>query len=245
MTRIIVWYSDGEASAVAAKLAVKKYGSRCEVIKCDTTKSEHPDNERFRLDVERWIGREIELIRSDKYETVDDVFEQTKYMSGVAGARCTVELKKVPRFAYQRADDIHIFGLTVDEWSRIEEFKKNNPELTFDWILRDNFIRKSDCRRMLIQAGIEPPVMYELGFDHNNCLACCKATSPGYWNRTRRHFPEAFNRRAKQSRAIGARLVRVNNVRIFLDELSPEIGLDESDGEIDCGPFCLSPQSAA
>jgi hypothetical protein len=216
--KAIVWYSDGAASAVAAKLAVEKYGDAVEVVKCDTTTSEHPDNLRFRKDVERWIGREVKLIQSEKYQTVDDVFESTRYMAGIAGARCTVELKKIPRFAYQQVDDIHIFGLTVDEWKRIEQFKRNNPELAFDWILREKFIRKEECYRMLEQAGIKLPEMYGLGFDHNNCLGCVKATSPGYWNRIRKHFPDVFERRARQSRAIGARLTRHNGARIFLDE---------------------------
>jgi|TARA_R110000751_G_scaffold91327_1_gene179334 PP-loop superfamily ATP-utilizing enzyme len=35
--RVLVWYSDGAASAVAAKLAVDKYGERVTVLKCDTT----------------------------------------------------------------------------------------------------------------------------------------------------------------------------------------------------------------
>jgi hypothetical protein len=241
--RVIAWYSDGAASAVAAKLAVEKYGDRCEVVKCDTTSSEHADNERFRKDVERWVGREVVLIRSEKYRDVDDVFEQTRYMAGIAGARCTTELKKLPRRAYADADSINIFGYTVDEWRRAEEFKRNNPELICDWLLIDRFIRKPDCLRMLSGAGIRLPEMYALGFEHNNCKGCPKATSPGYWNRTRLHFPDVFARRARQSRDIGARLVRLEGQRIFLDELPEGVGLNEGDGEIECGPFCQMPLS--
>jgi hypothetical protein len=236
--RVLVWYSDGAASACAAKLAVEKYGDRCEVVKCDTTPDEHPDHERFRAEVEEWIGCQVTLIASDDYEGIDDVFERTRYMAGIAGARCTTELKKIPRREYQRPDDVHIFGYTVDEVSRVERFEANNPELHCEWILVDNFLRKKDCHRMLRRAGIDPPVMYALGFDHSNCLGCVKATSPGYWNRTRQHFPEAFERRARQSREIGARLVRVEGERIFLDELDPGVGLDQPDGNIECGPFC-------
>ena len=238
MSRVLVWYSDGAASACAARLAVEKYGDRCEVIKCDTTADEHPDNLRFRREVEAWIGREVTLIGSDDFGSINDVFEQTRYMAGIAGARCTTELKKLPRMRYQDFDDVHVFGYTADEHSRIERFEANNPELTCDWILREQFVRKKDCHRMLREAGVEPPAMYALGFDHNNCLGCVKATSPGYWNRTRQHFPGAFERRARQSREIGARLVRVEGERVFLDELDPDVGLDLPDGDIECGPFC-------
>lgn len=57
MSRVLVWFSDGAASSVAAKLAIQKYPERVEVVKCDTTVSEHPDNERFRADVEGWLGQ--------------------------------------------------------------------------------------------------------------------------------------------------------------------------------------------
>lgn len=65
--RIVVWFSCGAASAMAAKLAVEKYGERCIVVYCDTSKSEHPDNLRFLADVERWIGKPVLRIRSEKY----------------------------------------------------------------------------------------------------------------------------------------------------------------------------------
>ena len=84
MSRVLVWYSDGGASAVAAYFAVRDYGERCEVVKCDTTADEHPDNLRFRREVEAWIGRKVTLIRSDKYAGIDDVFERTRYMAGNA-----------------------------------------------------------------------------------------------------------------------------------------------------------------
>ena len=243
MSRVVVWYSDGAASAVAAKMAVDLYRNKREVVvvKCDTTSSEHPDNVRFRRDVERWIGQPVVLVRSDKYADVDEVFERTRYMAGIAGARCTTELKKLVRYEFQRDDDIHVFGYTAEEWRRAQTFQANNPELTCDWVLIDGFMRKQDCLAMLKRAGIELPQMYALGFEHNNCLGCVKAQSPGYWNRTRQHFPEAFERRARQSREIGARLVRLHGERLFLDELPPEAGLDEGDGDIECGPFCAMP----
>ena len=230
-TRVVVWYSDGAASACAARLAVLKYGTeRVSVVKADTTDDEHPDNLRFRADVEAWIGTKVELIRSESFTGIDDVFERTRYMAGIAGARCTTELKKVPRYRFQESTDLHIFGYTVDERSRIDRFEGNNPELVCEWNLRDENLTKDDCYFLLDQAGIELPAMYGLGFDHNNCIGCVKATSAHYWARTRR--------RAKQSRDIGARLVRIEGERVFLDEIPSDFGDEGPDGEIECGPFC-------
>lgn len=245
MSRVLVWFSDGAASAVAAKLAVQKYQGDCQVVKCDTTSSEHPDNLRFRRDVEAWLGQPVILLCSDKYSDVDEVFERTRYMGGIAGARCTTELKKLVRQRYSTPDDIHVFGYTADEEKRVQDFEGNNPDLRCDWVLINLGLRKSDCYQILQDRGIRLPEMYALGFEHNNCLGCIKATSPAYWNRTRKLFPEVFARRARQSREIGARLVRVNGERIFLDELDPIIGIGEGDGDIECGPFCHVPEQAS
>jgi hypothetical protein len=51
-SRVLAWFSCGDASAVAAKLACEKYGERCQVIHCDTLAYEHPDNRRFLKDEE-------------------------------------------------------------------------------------------------------------------------------------------------------------------------------------------------
>lgn len=239
MNRVLAWFSCGAASAVAAKMAIEKYGSACEVVYCDTLATEHEDNQRFFTDVERWLGRAITVIRSSKYATVDEVFERRRYMAGVAGAICTTEQKKVPRLAFQRESDTHVFGFTVEEQNRATDFETNNPGLTVEWLLIDGFVRKIDCHRIIKAAGIAAPAMYGLGFDHNNCLGCVKSQSPGYWNRTRRLFPEVFARRVAQSRLLGVRLVKLGGERIFLDELP--IDADAPDDAIDCGPACQTP----
>jgi hypothetical protein len=234
--RHVVWFSCGGASAVAAKCAVEKYGDACEVVYCDTMSTEHEDNARFFADIERWIGRTIKVIKSAKYASVDEVFEKRRYMSGIKGAICTTEMKKIPRVAFQDATDTHVFGYTVGEEKRAESFEEENPSLHVEWILIDAGITKDQCKHILAANGIALPAMYGLGFDHNNCLGCVKATSPGYWNRTRRHFPGVFARRAAQSRAIGAKLARVKGQRIYLDQLPPDA--DAPDDAIDCGPVC-------
>jgi hypothetical protein len=227
---------------VLAKLAVETYGDECEVVHCDTLATEDPDNARFFVDVERWIGRPITRIRSEKYASIDEVFEKRRYMAGIHGAICTVEMKKIPRLAYQRIDDVHLFGYTAEEEHRAERFEqeKENRNLRTEWLLIDRWITKSACLVALDAAGIRRPASYDKGFEHANCQGCVKATSPAYWNLVREHYPETFERRARQSRAIGARLVRIRNVRRFLDELPPNDQTNEHE-QIDCGPACQIP----
>lgn len=236
-SRTVAWFSCGAASAVAAKLAVEKYGEKCVVANCDTTEDEHPDNKRFRNDVEKWLGVSIIQIRSTQFVNVDDVIEKTGYMSGVAGARCTTELKKKPRFDFQYFNDIHVFGLTFDERKRVKVFEKNNPELYLDWILVNEGLTKKDCFEVIKNAGIKRPQIYEEGFDNANCIGCLKAQSAKYWNLVRRLYPVIFKKRCEQSRKLGVKLVKYKGQRIFLDEL-PENAMDKTKDVIECGVLC-------
>ena len=240
--RMICWFSCGAASAVATKKAIDLYDSQYEVlaVNCDTRPSENPDNYRFSAECERWFERPIVYIRSSAFSTIDEVFEKTKYMAGVNGARCTTELKKLPRRVFQKPDDIHVFGFTADEPKRIKEFSNRNPELRLKWILQEQAITKAHCYQIITEAGIELPIMYRLGFQNNNCPGCVKASSPWYWANVRKHFPEEFKRRCEQSRKINCRLVEIkHHVRIFLDELP--IGPftpPRKKENLSCGPEC-------
>jgi hypothetical protein len=245
MARVVVWFSCGAASAVAAKLALERFSPTHEVVVayCDTSADEHDDNARFLADVELWLGIKIQVLRSEEFRSVDDVFAKRRYMAGIKGAPCTVALKKVPRFRFQRADDIHVFGFTADEGKRIAEFESRNPELTCAWVLRDAGVTKQSCYWELVRAKIDLPAMYRLGYRNNNCKGCVKATSPAYWAKVRRDFPEVFADRARRSRELGARLVRLRGRRIFLDEL-PDGDFSRSRiiEDISCGPECAPNQ---
>lgn len=246
--RVLAWFSCGDASAYAAKIAVETYGERCEVIYCDTFAYEHPDNKRFFKDVEKWIGKPIKVIRSSRYKDIYDVFNKTRWLVGPKGARCTTELKKIPRMEYQRADDLHIFGFTAEETKRIERFHRENPELFAEFPLADRGITKRDCHLEMRRAGIELPAMYRLGYRNNNCIGCVKG-GMGYWNKIRRDFPEIFEKMAKTERDIGASIcrkeIRVEGKRVrvpvFLDELPPDAGRYEDEPDIECGVLCIHP----
>lgn len=245
--RHLVWFSCGVASATATKMAVEKY-PHCEVLYCDTFAYEHVDNMRFLRDVENWIGKKIKIIRSKKYADIYDVFDRTGWLIGPSGARCTTELKRKVRKAYQQEGDVHLFGLTSDEEKRIDKFEDDNYEIELEWILRDASITKNDCYRIVQQAGIELPSMYRLGYNNNNCIGCVKG-GQGYWNKIRVDFPEAFDKMAKQERRMD---VAINKSyagdglrkRVFLDELDPAAGRNVPMPDIECGVLCVNDPSS-
>lgn len=227
VSRVVVWFSCGAASAVAAKLTMAANAKRhpqsfggVHIVYCETG-AEHPDNERFFTDCEHWFDRRIERIRSGKYASTWQVWKERRYLAGVEGALCTVELKVKPRLAFQRPTDIHIFGYTSDKTDadRAGRLRSNYPELTIRTPLIERGLTKASCLEMVARAGIGLPPLYALGFQNNNCLPCVKATSPAYWALVRKHFPDTFDRMAKLSRELDVRLCRIDDVRRFIDEI--------------------------
>ena len=242
--RIVIWYSCGITSAVASKITLdlcRNSGVPITIVYCDTG-SEHPDNRRFIKDCEAWFDYPITILKSKKYEDIWDVYEKTKYIAGIDGARCSLELKKRVRQEFEDVEnDIQVFGFDVDEIKRAEKFKKNNPEVILATPLIKENLSKSDCLEIVASAGIEIPMMYKLGYKNNNCIACCKGAK-GYWNKIRIDFPEYFDRMAKMESDLGATLNIMNvngkRKRVSLNDLPPDAGNYKSELPISCGLLC-------
>jgi hypothetical protein len=237
--RIVCWFSCGAASAVATKLAIVENTGKIPLVvaRCMVAE-EHEDNQRFADDCEKWFGVPIVNLINEKFNgSIYEVFRKRSYISGVEGAPCTLELKKNVRIAFQKPTDRHVFGYCAEEQERFDHFlDANNIDAVSPLI--DRGLQHSDCLAMVEQAGIKLPDMYALGYQHNNCIGCCKATGQGYWNKIRDDFPAAFDRMAKESRRLGVRLIRIDDERSFLDELQPGTGNYQTEPEIQCGIFC-------
>ena len=223
MMRRIGWFSAGAASAIACRLSAPDVIAYCE------TGSEHADNERFIGDCERVFGWRVERLRSDKYRDTWDVWDRRGYLAGIAGAPCTLELKVKPRLAFQRPDDIHVFGYTADarDVARAEAMGEHYPELSCEFPLVDRGLTKAACITMLRTAGVTEPLTYAQGFPNANCLPCVKATSPRYWALVRREYPEKFKRMAAMSMRMGVKLTRLNSERVYIDEIPVDFPVTE------------------
>jgi len=219
MSRTICWFSCGAASAVATKLVLKSIPDA--VIAYCETGAEHPDNERFMKDCEKWFGKEVTRIKSEQYDSTWDVWEKRRYLAGISGAPCTSELKFIPRMNFQLPSDTHVFGYTNDksDINRAKRMLETYPDMKQRHPLIDAKLDKRACLAIVINAGIEAPVMYGFGFQNNNCIPCVKATSASYWALVRKQFPTEFERMSVLSRELGARLTRLKGERSFIDEI--------------------------
>ena len=243
MSRLICWYSCGAASTVATKITLndKDLCSQFDevvVVYCKV-QEEHPDNERFLAECEEWLGVKIQVLIHEGYGgSIYNVFEKN-YMRTPAGSPCTRALKKQVRGKFQRPDDVHVFGYTLEETKRSILFERNNPDLQVEWVLIDNNITKENCLAMVQNAGIELPVMYKLGYEHNNCVGCVKG-GMGYWNKIRVDFPDAFSKMADFERRKGYTVLKEpkDGSPLFLHDLHPKRGRLSDEPQIECGIEC-------
>lgn len=239
--RVVSWFSCGAASTIATRAALTEFGPDLVIARIDTG-SENTDQERYHADVEAWLDHEIILLKSTRYVSTWDVWEKRRFLNGPQGALCTTELKKMVRHAFQRPDDLHVFGYTADERDvgRAERSRASEPELGDMWTpLIEHGLTKTMVIDMVARAGLRLPVMYELGYRNNNCVPCVKG-GMGYMNKIRRDFPDEFNRLAALEREIGHSCIN----GVFLDELDPDRGNYEAEESDGCDLFCPTIEQA-
>jgi hypothetical protein len=233
----VCWFSCGAASAVATKLTLADHPDA--VVAYTDPGSEHPDNERFLADCERWFGTTIVRLKSTKYVDTWDVWRKRRFLVGPAGALCTVELKKRLRQQFEDPTDVQVFGYTAEEAERVARFRKANPDVNLSVPLLDRGLSKDDCLALVERAGIELPAMYRLGYRNANCIGCPHGGF-GYWNKIRRDFPKTFDRMAAMERELGRTCNRDKSGPVFLDELDPNRGNHADEPSFECSLLCIA-----
>lgn len=193
MSRIVCQFSCGAASAVATKLALAQYGATHDVQIINAfLLEEHEDNRRFAADCQGWFGQPITTLRDEKYgASTIQVFKRRQFMKGPKGAPCSRTLKRDLLDSWKQPGDIMVFGYTMEEEDRLDDFREHFPDRPVIAPLIDAGLGKEDCKAMIQRAGFELPLMYRLGYDNANCIGCVKG-GEGYWRAIREDFPEQF-----------------------------------------------------
>lgn len=227
----VCWFSCGVSSFVACYLA-----KDIDRIIYTHIENQHPDSLRFLHDCEQILGREIEILQSDKYKSVDDVIEKTKCINTAYGAPCTKWLKKQVRKDWERENWEHhtyVWGYDTNEKRRADRVMDTMTDFEHEFPLIEHGLSKKECHGIAEKLGLKRPKMYDLGYPNNNCIGCVKG-GMGYWNKIRVDFPDVFERRARQEREIGHSCIK----GVYLDELEPDRGRMDIEIMEDCTIAC-------
>lgn len=235
----VCWISAGVSSFIAGYLAKDVD----EFIYMDIS-DQHPDSMRFVKDCEKLLGKKITILRSEEYGNVDEAIRSAGIIKNPHNqfAPCTVYLKKRVRRAWEQQhaeyDITYVWGFDVSEKNRAERMKEYEPEFDHEFPLIEKELSKQDVHGMADMLGLKRPVMYDMGYNNNNCIGCVKG-GMGYWNQVRKDFPEVFENRAKMERDIGASILKESDgTPLFLDELEPSRGRMQDEVMQECSIMC-------
>jgi len=231
----VCWLSAGVSSFVAGWLA----GDVDKWIYIDIA-DQHEDSIRFIKDCEKVIGKEVEILKSSQYRTVEEcVLAFGGFKNPYNNfAPCTNWLKKRVRKQWEREHEdcelTYVWGFDLKEKARAERTIEANPQAAHEFPLLDKGLSKEEVHGYFERNfDFKRPLMYDLGYPNNNCIGCVKG-GMGYWNRIRADFPEVFKARAELERKVGHSILK----GCYLDELDPNKGRSNMEILPDCGIMC-------
>lgn len=230
----VCWLSAGVSSFIAGYLereTIDKY------IYIDI-EDQHPDSMRFIKDCEKVLGKEVEILKSP-YGSVENACRALGAIRFATGfAPCTEWLKKRVRkeweYEHREYELTYVWGFDAEETGRAERLVETMFEFKHCFPLIERSLTKIDVHGMCAELGVKRPLMYDMGYNNNNCIGCVKG-GMGYWNKIRVDFPEVFESRAKLEREIGAHCLK----ECYLDELEPTRGRMSEEIMEECSIFCM------
>lgn len=231
----VSWISAGVSSFIATYI-VRNEVDEIYYIDID---DQHEDSMRFIRDCEKVLEKPIIILKSP-YGNVENAILAAGVLrnSRTGFTPCTNFLKKRVRkeqFEEKHKDDeiTYIWGFDSTERHRADNLCDAMPQFEHRFPLIEKELTKQECHAMLDQLGIKRPVMYDLGYQNNNCIGCIRG-GMGYWNKIRVDFPEVFKARAALERKLNSKCLK----DCFLDELEPDRGRQDKEIMQDCNIFC-------
>jgi len=239
--RHILAYSGGIASAYCIKVI-----PHLDIVYFNDTKWEHPDLYRFNRDIEKHFCMQI-TEDSDGRDPEQLAFDR----HGLPSNRmpfCSVTLKaqRLQRFA--KCGDTLYFGILDDELPRAARIRTIYAErgvmTEFPLIQIPN--AKQQAFDYFESVGIEKPMLYKMGFDHNNCSGGCVRAGKRSWARLWHLDPETYEKRAAVERRFNEHFgTHYSFIRdCTLDEFVPQIKkrkiyqFDDDGWQGDCIGLC-------
>ena len=206
---------------------------------------QHTDSIRFIKDCEKAIGKEIQIMKSSEYRSVEECIRAFGGFRNPSNgfAPCTNWLKKRVRKGWEEQHNdyalTYVWGFDLAEKARAERTVEGNPQASHEFPLIDKELSKEDVHGLFERTfDFARPKMYEMGYPNNNCIGCVKG-GMGYWNRIRKDFPDVFESRARLERLVGHSILKDGNgTPIYLDELEPDRGNMNTEVFPDCSIMC-------
>lgn len=198
MTHRVIQFSGGIGSAVTALRVADRHGNREMTLLIADTRAEDPDLWRFSRDIADHLGLELTVVRDGRDPW--KVFADQRFLGNDRLAPCTFILKQKPCRAWMAqhtppGDTIAYVGIEPNDRDRrrIPAIAHNWRPWTTEFPLADGpDATKDQLLDEVRSLGIRPPLLYELGFKHNNCSGACVRAGHGQWRHLLATLPERY-----------------------------------------------------
>ncbi len=219
---VIATISGGKASAWCANWALKNFQKDDVILYFNDTKWEHPDLYRFLNELSIYWDKEI-TYDSDGRDP-EKLFYDNRALANNRMPFCSRILKAERLQNYFKNGDVLIFGIDANEPQRAKRLvavyekiaaKKNKyPKLVFPLILEN--VTTKEVNEWLKEINIQEPLLYQLGFKHNNCSGGCVRAGKKHWKLLYEKLPEVYLDRERVEREIREYLGK--DISFFKDE---------------------------
>ena len=190
----IISYSGGLASFFEAKLCIEEYGKEnVELVFCDT-KSENYDLYRFLKDTEKYLGKKIKYLTEGR--DIWEVAFDRNYMFNSQVAECTIKLKIEMFMEYIYQYDMNDITVHIGyDYTELHRLERTRPyyKCKVDSLISRSELTKQNMKDELCNIGIVLPLLYRLGFSHNNCNGFCFKAGIGHFKQLYIKMPDVFN----------------------------------------------------
>ncbi|GLX06721.1 hypothetical protein [Microbispora sp. NBRC 16548] len=192
----VVQMSGGIGSFWAAKRVAERHGTKHLTLLFADTLAEDEDLYRFLTDACAHLDVELTVVKDgrDPWE----VFLYEHFLGNSRLAPCSKRLKQIPcrKWLEANCDPAHTVvyvGIDDGETRRIPGVEKGWDGWTVEFPMADEPYWSKE--RMLAECealGIEVPLLYRLGYEHNNCSGMCVRAGQRQWLRTLVTFPDRY-----------------------------------------------------
>jgi hypothetical protein len=221
----IVCFSGGHSSALAAIETVRKHGKENVILLNHdiSSKIEHEDIKRFKVDVANYIGLPITFANAPDYENLTPLsasIQASTFNAGNQGAQiCTNRLKTAPFAKYLETEfpnkDCNIiYGFDKAETERIQRRSQIMFAQGYDTVYP---LAKWKCTLGRTEdIGIKRPITYRI-FKHANCFGCLKA-GKRHWYIVYCLRPDIYEEAIEAERLIGYSILKDGFMKDFYGE---------------------------
>lgn len=190
-------FSGGVNSWAAAKRVAERFGTADLFLVFADTGIEDEDLYRFLTEAAANVGGTF--IRITEGRTPWQVFFDERFLANSRIDPCSRILKRELLDEWLKdncdpADTMIAFGFDWSEGHRMERMLSHGGSWQ-RWapLLEKPYIGKNQMLDMLRAEGIEPPRLYALGFQHNNCGGTCVKAGQAAWALLLRTFPGRYH----------------------------------------------------